>query len=87
MDYMVKERNYCAGTSSRIVYILRLLNDLYGKTPVSQFNPAALKSVRRRFLESGLARDTINNYMGTIKQVFCWGCEEEIVPAEIAGAL
>jgi len=26
-------------------------------------------------------------YINTIKQVFNWGCEEEIVPAEVAGAL
>ena len=87
MDYAVKEQNYCDGTKKRIAAILRLFNDLYGKTMVSQFSPMALKTVRRQFLESGLSRDTINNYIGIIKQMFYWGSEEEIVPAEVAGAL
>ena len=29
----------------------------------------------------------MNHYASIIRQVFCWGCEEEIVPAEVAGAL
>jgi integrase len=87
LDHAEKERHYCDGTAKRITAVLRLLNDLYGKVPALQFNPMALKSVRRQFLESGLSLDTINGYVGVIKQVFYWGCEEEIVPAEIAGAL
>jgi hypothetical protein len=87
LDYAEKERNYCDGTKEKLAYVLRLLNDKYGTALVSQFNPAALKVIRRQFLDSGLARDTINGYIGVIRQVFCWGCEEEIVPADVAGAL
>ena len=45
------------------------------------------KAIRRRYLDTGTCRRTINSYIGTIEPIFSWGCEEEIVPAEVAGAL
>jgi len=87
LDYVGKERDYSEGAITQIRRVLRTLNDLYGSQPVSQFGPAALKVIRRQFLDLKLSRDTINNYVSIIKCVFCWGCEEEIVPAEVAGAL
>jgi len=84
---MEVERSYHSITNYRITAVLRLLNELYGKMPVSQFGPTMLKAIRRRYLDAGLCRDTINGYIGIIKQVFSRGCEEEIVPAEIAGSL
>ena len=71
----------------RTTAVLRLVNGICGKTLVSEFSPKVLKAIRQQFLERGLSRKTVNNYVGIIKQVFYWGCEEEIVPAEIAGAL
>ena len=87
LDYAEKERNYCDGTKTRITYILQTLNNFYGQQAVIQFTPSALKTMRRQFIDRKLSIDTINNYIGIIKQVFCWGCEEEIIPADVAGAL
>ena len=85
--YIDRERNYSTGAKKTIQRVLQMLNDFYGKQPVTLFGPTSLKSIRRRFIESGLARGTINDYVSIIRQIFYWGCEEEIVPAEIAGAL
>ena len=87
IDHMEAECRYCDGTKKRLTMLLQLLDNLYGKSPVSHFTPTALKAIRRRFLDDGLGRDTINSYIGTIKQFFDWGCEEEIVPATVSGAL
>ena len=87
LDYVENEQNFCDGTKKRISAVLRRLNDLYGKQLVSQFSPTALKSIRRQYIDEGLSVDTINNYIGIIKQIFYWGGEEEIVPAEVTGAL
>ena len=87
LDYAEKELNYSTPAEGRIRKILRLLNKLYGKQPVSAFTPAALKVVRQQFVDCKFARNTVNNYVGIIKQVFYWGCEEEIVPAEVGAAL
>jgi site-specific recombinase XerD len=87
LDYAEKERNYCDGTKINFKVSLGFLNDLYGAQPVSSFTPATLKSLRRCLLEKGLCRDTINQHINRIRQLFYWGCEEEIVPSEIAGSL
>jgi len=70
LDYMEREQNYCESTKGRFRFILRQVNDLYGKHLVSQFSPGALKTIRRKHLENGLARSTINGYMNDIRQVF-----------------
>jgi integrase len=87
LDYAEKERNYCDTTKRRITYVLQKLNALYGQQPVVQFTPTALKAIRRQFIDNGLSVGTIKEYICIIKQIFCWGCEEESVPAEVAGAL
>jgi integrase len=87
LDHIENEQNYCKSTEQRIVLVLRLLNQLYGKQPVTQFTPTSLKTIRRQLIEEGLSKNVINGRIGIIKQLFCWGSEEEIVPAETALAL
>ena len=87
LDYVEKELTFAPRTKSKLIACLRLLNKLYGKQLVVDFSPTALKSIRRHYIERGLARSTINSYIHVIRQAFDWGCEEEIVPPEIAGAL
>ena len=87
LDYIERERNYCESIKERFRFVLRRVNDLYGKQLVSQFSPSVLKTIRRQYLENGLSRRTINAYINDIRQMFYWGFDEEIVPAEIAGAL
>jgi integrase len=87
VHYINAEIDYSQNSRERINRTLRFLNEFYGKQPASAFSPMALKALRQRMLEQELARDTINQYIGIVKQVFYWGCEEEIIPADIAGAL
>ena len=87
IDTAESERNYSADRIAKISRILRHLDSLYGGQPVTNFTPTALKTIRRQYLDKNICRDTINSYMQIIKQVFDWGCEEEIVPAAVAGAL
>ena len=88
LDYVVNERSYSVTAESRLRRVLRSLNDLYGKQPVSSFNAMSLKTMRRQFLESGLSRETINAYVFVLKQVFHWGSDErEIVPPEVVAAI
>ena len=85
LDYISREVDYIKDTRNRINRTLRLLNELYGQSFASAFSPMALKTLRQRWIESNIARDTVNQYVGIIKQVFCWGSEEEIIPADVAG--
>jgi len=66
---------------------MRLVRELYGNVPVTEFGPLALKAIRLKQIESGLSRRSINQNLGRIKRVFKWGVSEQLVPAEIFQAL
>jgi integrase len=87
LDYIDREINYSAGFRCRLQRVMRALHHLYGKQPVSQFTPASLKTLRQEFVGRGICRQTVNDYISNIRQLFYWGCEEELVSAEVAGAL
>ena len=75
------------GSKERFVIVLRPLHQLYGKKSVTDFGPIALKNIRQIMIKAGLARKTVNARMGLIKQVFSWGCENELVPVEVVQSL
>ena len=87
LDHVETELNMGESRKNAIKYVLRALNELYGKQPASLFSPTALKSLRRRWIENGLGRSSINLYVSIVRQVFDWGGEEEIVPADTVHAL
>ena len=87
LDYASRELDYSPGRKDRLKRLMRRLNHLYGQQPVSAFGPSALKTLRQGFVDEGFARDTVNAYIASIRQVFYWGAEEEIIPADIAAAL
>ena len=49
LDYMEVERNYSRGTSDNIAAVVRLLNEQYGKMPVSQFRAILWHGIKRCF--------------------------------------
>ncbi len=63
------------------------LRELYAKEPVATFGPLKLKAVRETVVKRGLCRSTINKHVGTIKRIFKWGTENELVPATVFHAL
>ena len=87
LDHVETDLNLSDGGKHKLARILRNLNDLYGDTPASSFGPFALKALRKQWLEKRLSLSTINAYTGTIKQVFDWGSEEEIIPADVASSV
>lgn len=60
---------------------LRFVNQLYGDTLAEEFSPLALKSVRSKMVEAGLARSTINQHVSRIRRMFKWLASEELLPA------
>lgn len=53
---------------------------LYDDLQVDEFSPLKLKAVRQSMIDAGLARKTINQYVGRIRRIFRWGTENELVP-------
>ena len=66
---------------------LKPLKMLYGKAAADAFGPLALKAVRDQFIQAGLARTSVNERVGYIKQMFAWGVENEIVSPSVHHAL
>jgi integrase len=64
-------------------YALRPLREMYGHTPAAQFGPLGLKSVRQRFIESGLCRREVNRRVQKIRQAFRWAASEELIPPSV----
>ena len=66
---------------------MRPLKKLYGRTPVSEFGPLALKTVRQAMIQSGHSRKYINDNINRIKRMFKWAVAEELVPSTVYHAL
>jgi len=66
---------------------LQYVHRLYSRLPVSEFGPVALKSCRELMVRRGLARKTVNSYVGRIRRMFRWGTENELIPAAVNEAL
>jgi integrase len=60
---------------------------LYGRVPVGEFGPLALKACREAMVADGLARKTVNGYVGRVRRLFRWGTENELVPVAAYQAL
>ena len=69
-------------------YAIGYLVELFGSLPVNEITPKKLRSVRDLMVQSGrLCRKTVNGFVTRLVRVFTWGCEEEWVGANVAGAL
>ena len=62
---------------------MRRLNHLYRDLPAADFSPRMLKAVREKLVDDDLARRTVNEYVGVVRQAFRWAVSEELVPATI----
>ncbi|QDT65632.1 tyrosine-type recombinase/integrase [Calycomorphotria hydatis] len=60
---------------------------LHGKCFAHSFSPLQLKACRQLMVEAGLARTTVNSYVGRIVSMFRWAVEEEYCPESVYRAL
>ena len=66
---------------------IRRVRSLYGTTPVAEFGPLALQTLRRTWIDDRLSRRTVNGYTKTVQRMFRWGAAQELVPAPVSQAL
>jgi integrase len=66
---------------------LRPVRELYGHTPVRDFGPAALKTVREAMIARGWCRKSINRQIERVRGMFRWGAAEELLPPSVLDAL
>lgn len=66
---------------------LRIVKAKYGRSPVVDFGPKALKAVREAMVEKDWARTYVNHQIDRVKRMFRWATEEELIPASVHHAL
>ncbi|GMV98042.1 MAG: hypothetical protein AMXMBFR83_23950 [Phycisphaerae bacterium] len=66
---------------------IRRVVSSYGRTPVGEFGPLALKAIRDGLVKDGLSRVFINATVGRIRRMFKWGISNELVPPAVLQSL
>ena len=66
---------------------IRPLGVLYETTPVREFGPAALRTVRERMITANLSRKVVNARINRLKRIFKWGVEHELVDSAVLQGL
>ena len=82
-----RKNGQSTGEWENVEYAIGPLLKLYGRTPIQEFGPLALKAVRQKMIEFGLTRQGINARINRIKRVFRWAVSEELAPAVLVDAL
>ena len=72
---------------TRSAAILGTVVSLYGKSCVSEFSPTSVLFIRDKWVDSGIARKTVNYRVGVIKQMFRWGQTYGLVPTDVYYAI
>lgn len=67
--------------------VIRILQELYGETPVAEFGPLRLRKVREAMVDKGWCRKFVNKQTGRLRHLFRWGISWEMVPQSVAEAL
>lgn len=70
-------------TVDEIKQAFKPLKELYGESAAKDFSPIALKTVREKYLEGKVCRNTANARTELLKRAFKWAVEHELVPAGV----
>jgi len=60
--------------------LLRLLREMYGKTPAAEFGPRRFKTLLQEMVTRGRCRKSINKHRFRIINTFAWAVGEELIP-------
>jgi integrase len=66
---------------------IRILNNLYGQSPVTDFGPMRLLAIQTKLAGDGLSRNYVNKLTSYIKRVFKWGVSRQLVSPHVYTAL
>lgn len=75
------------GEAENIALAFEYVLAKFGELSAAEFTPKMLKAARADMVAADLAVNTINRFVGKIRQVFRWFVEEEIVEASVWHAM
>ena len=82
-DYYVHADGSPTSQQERIKSAIKGVKALYGSAPASAFGPKALRAVREKWIQDGLARTTINSMTNVVKHIIKWAASFELVPGAV----
>jgi integrase len=65
----------------------RVVSNLFGRLPASEFGPKALKQVREQMTGKDWSRGYVNKQVNRVKRMFRWAVAEEMVPPSVLHGL
>jgi integrase len=77
-------------TSSEVESIKQMCGvvaEAFGRVPVTEFGPLALKDVRARMIARDWSRTYTNHQVNRLKRMFRWAAAEEMIPATVVHGL
>jgi integrase len=66
---------------------LKLVKELYGRTPAVAFGPLSLEAVREAMVAKDWSRNTVNCRSDRVRRMFKWGVSKELIPVTVYQAL
>lgn len=66
---------------------LKVVKELFGRTPASEFGPKKLRLVREQMTKKGWARSVVNAQANRVRRMFKWAAGEELISGEIFNTL
>lgn len=90
-DYLRYAKGYYGdgprSSAAAMMYAVRPLKALYGRTAAAEFGPLQFKAVRQSIMGTDVSRSYVNQTMRKIAAVFRWGAGEGKIPASIPQSL
>ena len=71
------------GSINGVKQAIKTVRQIYGDTPALDFGPLKLKSVRKSWVDGGLARSEVNRRTYAVRRIFKWCASEELIPFEV----
>lgn len=66
---------------------IKIVRELYGRTPASKFGPLALQAVREAMIAKDSCRNQINKHVDRVKRMFKWATAQQMIPGDVYHAL
>jgi hypothetical protein len=62
---------------------IKIVRELYGRTPAADFGPLALQAVREGMIGKDWCRNQINKQIDRVKRMFKWATRQQIIPGGV----
>ncbi|MCE9566884.1 MAG: site-specific integrase, partial [Planctomycetes bacterium] len=66
---------------------VRVVRELFGRTPAAEFGPKKLRAVQQAMIERGWCRSTLNAQVDRVRRMFKWAVTEEMISGNVYHAL